>query len=262
MTVFCYQHHINDWRNDTGDLSLEQKGAYRELLDWYYATEGRLPSDIDKLCRMLGVQTQSERTATAEMVQRFFTDVDGLLTQKRAEKELKKLKDKSLKASQAAKIKHLASANAERTHSERTANQEPRTNNQEPVKNPPIVPQKITNPFFDELWEIWIPYDQDKGSKKKAMQSYNTARKSVSHETIIGGANKYLIFCHARGQRTKHVTTWINQNGWENEYPEPVSSPATSANGKPTYADSIKTAAQTACRVLQERESLREEDVF
>lgn len=156
MSIFCYQHHINDWRTKTAGLSLEEKGAYRELMDWFYALEGRLPSDQERLCRILGVQTQSERTAIAYITQRFWSETpDGFLTQSRAAKELEKIKTKSIKASKSAQSKYnkdLDSANAERTQSERSANQEPRTNNQEPeLREEECVDLNHAVELFNEL---------------------------------------------------------------------------------------------------------------
>ncbi len=155
MPIFCYQHHISDWRRDTAHLSLEQRGAYRELLDWFYFTDGNLPADMQSVCRLLGVQTQSERKAVAEVIRQFFIESNGLLSQKRCESEIAKIKNKSAAASEAAKIKALKykerhSADAKRTHSERYANHESRTMNQEPItkdnpnglsEKPPLPPQ-------------------------------------------------------------------------------------------------------------------------
>lgn len=143
MSIFCYQHHINDWRSSTASLTLVQRGVYREMLDWYYVTEGKLPADIKKISRLIGAETRKEKDAIKHiMVNYFCTNSAGFLQNKRSDIELERIKLKQKKASVSAKIKHLASANAQRTHSERSANQEPITNNREEVskKEPPIVP--------------------------------------------------------------------------------------------------------------------------
>jgi len=166
MSIFCYQHHINDWRTKTAGLSLEEKGAYREMMDWFYALEGKLPADQDALCRILGVQTQSERNALAVITEKFWLVTEGgFLTQKRAAEELTKIKIRSEKAQKSARSRYnkdLDSANAERTQSERTANQEPITNNQEPYIDSPLPPTRededqAVNLFNETAARMGIP---------------------------------------------------------------------------------------------------------
>lgn len=137
MSVFCYQHNIPRWRRKTSHLPLEKKGAYRELMDAYYENDGRIPYDLKKIYRILGVQTQSERRAIAEIVEEFFEEKDGYLSQKTCDEELQRIYKKSEKARSSARAKHNKNndnppANAQRTdkptHSEgiceRSANNE------------------------------------------------------------------------------------------------------------------------------------------
>src|SRR6185437_14151386 len=124
MNIHYYQHYIDACRRDTAHLTLEERGAYRELLDAFYFMGGRLPSNIDQVCRIIGVQTQSERKAIARVLKHFFEEKDGFFSQKREQKELQKISDRSDKASKSAQAKHKknndtptanAHANAERT---------------------------------------------------------------------------------------------------------------------------------------------------
>lgn len=144
MNIFCYPFNIQDWRRDTAGLSLEERGVYRELLDWYYMTDGKLTADLKRLERMIGVHSDSERTALATIVNQFFDikEINDLtsanavrtLCQKRADDELSKIKSRSISASNAARLRHenaksnknneLTSANALPTQCERNANYE------------------------------------------------------------------------------------------------------------------------------------------
>lgn len=117
MTIFCYTRHINNWREDAAELTLEQRGAYSELIDWFYSTDGHLPADIRKIHRLLGVQTLSERRAITYIIEKFFTEKDGFLFQNGCVKQLKAIHERSEKARGSAYAKYnknnsLDSANA------------------------------------------------------------------------------------------------------------------------------------------------------
>ena len=54
--IFCYQHHIEKYDTDTVGLSILQHGAYRRLLDFYYKTGAKLPSDLKLLYIIISCQ--------------------------------------------------------------------------------------------------------------------------------------------------------------------------------------------------------------
>lgn len=68
-----YPFNIGDYRKDTPHLSLIQHGAYRQLLDWCYASEKALPTDPDMLCRICGAVTKPEREAVTSVLEEFFS---------------------------------------------------------------------------------------------------------------------------------------------------------------------------------------------
>jgi uncharacterized protein YdaU (DUF1376 family) len=67
-----YPHFPGDYICDTAHLSLAQHGAYRLLLDHYYATAAPLPADVDALYRICRAFDQSERTAVGFVLGQFF----------------------------------------------------------------------------------------------------------------------------------------------------------------------------------------------
>lgn len=76
-----------DYLRDTGDLSLTEHGAYRVLLDHYYATDGRLKADQAALFRICRAMTEDEQAAVGKVVRQFFTvDPEGNLHNKKADK--------------------------------------------------------------------------------------------------------------------------------------------------------------------------------
>ena len=56
-----YKHYIGDYQRDTGHLSLAEHGAYRLMLDAFYATGKPLPADKKALYRLLRAATAVER---------------------------------------------------------------------------------------------------------------------------------------------------------------------------------------------------------
>lgn len=129
MKIFCYQRNIELWRRKTAKLSLQQRGIYSELIDWYYCTGGDMPSDIDELCRMIGATKRNERENLISIIsnQDLFTIQGAKLVQKMCDETLSFIAQKSAKAAVSARSKHnknndLNGANAQRSDSERSAN--------------------------------------------------------------------------------------------------------------------------------------------
>lgn len=69
MKAFFYKRDIEKWRRKTSYMSLEQRGIYSELIDWYYCTGGYLPADLDELCRMVGATKRSERESVKRVME-------------------------------------------------------------------------------------------------------------------------------------------------------------------------------------------------
>lgn len=86
-----YKHFLGDYARDTADLSLLEHGAYRVLLDHYYARHGEMPADLTKLERVCGARSTAERKAVQEVANRFFpVNGDGRRHNKRADQEIEK----------------------------------------------------------------------------------------------------------------------------------------------------------------------------
>jgi uncharacterized protein YdaU (DUF1376 family) len=100
-----YPMYVGDWRSKTSHLSLAEKGAYLELLNHGYSVKGGLPNDLQKLCRICGADHVTEITVVKAIIAEFFTlEKDGLLHNKRSDKELIKLKDFSEEQSRKGKL--------------------------------------------------------------------------------------------------------------------------------------------------------------
>lgn len=66
-----------------------ERGAYRDLLDSYYQSNGRLRSDLPSLFRICGAVMPEEQAAVKQVVAEFFRDAEpGFLKNPRADIEL------------------------------------------------------------------------------------------------------------------------------------------------------------------------------
>lgn len=75
--------------------------------------------------------------------------------------------------------------------------------------------------MFDELWDAWEPFEMVKGSKQKALQSFLKLNGKEDPEKIIRSAKRYCAECERLKIKTKHLVTWINQEGWNDEQDKP-----------------------------------------
>ena len=83
-----YKHYIGDYQRDTGHLTLAEHGAYRLMLDAYYATGRPLPGQRKALYRLLRAESTSERRAIDAVASQFWETADGGLVNRRAALEI------------------------------------------------------------------------------------------------------------------------------------------------------------------------------
>jgi len=84
-----YKHWIGDYQRDTADLSLIEHGAYRLLLDAYYACTGELPGELVRLFRIARASTPEEQEAVRVVADRFFPLTStGIRRNNRADREI------------------------------------------------------------------------------------------------------------------------------------------------------------------------------
>ena len=83
-----YKHYIGDYQRDTGHLSLTEHGAYRLMLDAFYATGKPLPADKRALYRLVRAGSRQDRLAVDSVAAQFWETADGGLVNRRACVEL------------------------------------------------------------------------------------------------------------------------------------------------------------------------------
>jgi uncharacterized protein YdaU (DUF1376 family) len=152
--MYYYEHHIGDYRRDTGHLTLLEHGIYRQLLDTIYITESPLTSDLSELMRSHCVRMADEQKALENVLKDFFELTDSGYTHGRCERVINTFKAKSESAKASAKArwanksdnKQDVNANGMRTVCETDAfgmltnNHKPITNNHKPSKDQSETP--------------------------------------------------------------------------------------------------------------------------
>ena len=135
-----YSFHIADFALHTSHLTLEEEAIYRRLLDYYYDTESPIPKKTQPVIRRLRLGSYEE-TVGLILEEFFVLEADGWHNL-RADIEINAYHEKAEKArengrkggrpkkNRGQKTQPVILANPEETGSK--ANQEPRTNNQEP----------------------------------------------------------------------------------------------------------------------------------
>jgi uncharacterized protein YdaU (DUF1376 family) len=101
-----YAFYVGDYQSKTAHLSLLEHGAYRLLLDHYYATQHPLPNDPPKLFRICRARTPSERQAVLSTATEFFIKDGTLLRHETCDREIaKRLKYRDAQSAKA-KLRH------------------------------------------------------------------------------------------------------------------------------------------------------------
>ena len=218
--MFYYQHHIGDYRRDTGHLSLLEHGIYRQLLDRYYITEN--PLDANAM-RLVCVRTTDECEAYARVLADFFVERDGLYFHKRCEHEIDKFRGKASKARNSAKVRWNKNndlgidANAMRTHSEGNANQltnepinqstnqpiEPKIKQKKDTSRLAVMPEGFNKDIWDDFQVI---------RKAKAAPLTKTGLNGIAKQAGLAGISleSALQECCTRNWQSFRAD-WINK---------------------------------------------------
>jgi len=143
-----YQHHIGDYRAATAHLTNDEDLAYRRLLDMYYDTEQKIPTDTDWVARRIRMDVTVVESVLVDMFQE---DEDGWF-HSRCEREIEAFKGKLETASKAGKASAAKRAaekvNARSTTVQPTINHKPLTNNHKPMNTAPDgVSEKVWQDF-------------------------------------------------------------------------------------------------------------------
>ena len=108
--------------------------------------------------------------------------------------------------------------------------------------------------YSSEFETFWATYPR-KEAKRQAWKAWGKAIERATPEQITAGARRYADDPNRSDQFTKHGSTWLNADGWEDE-PLPAQSPSSASS--PTWVDIARAAAQQPDYIDGEVIELRE----
>lgn len=141
-----YDHHLGDYMRDTAHLSMLEDGAYRRLIDAYYAREKPLPSDLKDCSKLARASSKAERDAVAYVLKEFFEKTEDGYRQKRCDEVIASFYEKKRKAKESADARW----SHQRTQCERNANASETHMQSASEVDAPISHSPVTNPKEDK----------------------------------------------------------------------------------------------------------------
>jgi uncharacterized protein YdaU (DUF1376 family) len=234
--VNYYERHLGDYARDTAHLSMLEHGAYGLLLDRYYSTEAGIPAD--QAHRLARARSKDERAAVDAVLGEFFTLLDGVWINGRAEREVERAQTKIKAARENGKAGGRPKKNPETSEQKPTglllgsdletelkAHQIPDTRHQKTKTPQPPEKSGGDDPAgFAEFWNSW-PASARKQDRKKCAEKWRRSKF---------GANLPAIVAHV--EAAKQSKQW--RDGFE-------PAPLTYLNGE-RWADGAPVEAETA----------------
>ena len=231
-----YKFNIAEWSLSTGHLSLEEEAVYFRLVNHYYDTETAIPMETQSVIRRLRLASYSEIVEL--ILNEFFTKTakgfihnkcENLL--KEYKKTAKKNKTNGAKGGRPKKTKALSDSqkepngfpNGSQVEPKHNPNQEPLTNNQEPIKK--TLDQSDIDHCFSQFWESGIR----KVNKKKSLPlfvNHLVENADINGPTIFDLTTalvndvKSRIKVNQLGFSEMHPTTYFNGERWNDEIKE------------------------------------------
>lgn len=195
-----YPHNVGDYAKDTPHLSLAEHGAYRLLIDYYYATESPLPVAREASYMLLHCRTKQDRIIVDNLLLQFFhLEADGW-HHKRCDAEILKYRGKSAKRSAAAgvrwgKAQHANASTPMPSEPAQTMQMHMQLNNsshanQEPIKRtvsqPPVDNSTSSAAFAQKLRDLGV-----KVSDQNPMLASWSAMAPATLNAAIEQARRY-----------------------------------------------------------------------
>ena len=182
-----YPKNIGDYRRDTMNLSLLEHGVYMTLIDHYILNEKPLPLEQIDICWTIGARADDEKTAVCLLLSKFFTQTDKGYIHKRCDEEIAQYRLRADTARENGKKGGRRKPNPNPSLTQPLANQEPRTNNQEPYTK-----------LFEEFWNTYPHRNGNKKTRKESLvwwgkQDLVTLTKVLSS---VRKYKKYIERCH------------------------------------------------------------------
>jgi len=202
-----YPHHIGDYRSATAYLSNEEDICYRRLLEIYYDTERPIIPDT----RLLSRQTRVSQAVVEDILQEFFTLIDGFWHNGRADGEISRWYSKSAAAK--ANIEKRWEKKKNDTDVLRTNNKRNTKTYEHDTTQDPRPNKKELTLFFNEFWDAY----GKKVGKPNALKEWNKISPSDDEAKEIISAANSLRLSRPDPTYRKDPERWLKARGWEDE---------------------------------------------
>lgn len=260
--IFHVDFYAKDWLLDTQRLTLEERGAFIQIVAAIYHRGEAVEFDTQWLSSLLNCSKRKADSVVTALHEKGFIYIteEGKITQKRAAEELQKAQKRRENAVKNARKSHENSSKNERKSDEKegelkenkdldsASHQTPDTRHQ---YKPPIVPHDETEKPPDKFIEFWKVYPKQRaGSAKKARMAWNSAliEERATEEEIIDGARRYANSHEVARGFAKGAAAWLNDDRWTSDYSRrPVDAQA--ARGNTGYMAELE---ETAHRLMAE----------
>jgi uncharacterized protein YdaU (DUF1376 family) len=219
--VNYFDLHIGDYEAATAHLSHVEDAIYSRMLRLYYRQEAPLPVSPEVVARL--IRSTDQIDVVKAILLEFFTLADDGWHKTRCDEAIAKYREKAGKASNNAKSRWAnvkkeceRNAGALPTHSERNANQEPITNNQERAKakgGQLALPDWLSS----EAWSDWHAY-------RNARKGWTPKARELSLRT--------LTELWATGHDPRAVIHQSIERGWTGLFPVKGQGPPAPAGGE------------------------------
>lgn len=110
-----YAFYIGEYAAHTQFITLHQDLAYRRLLDLYYMSEKPLPQDPARVAKMIGMTEYQDDVL--EVLNEFFAQSGEGWTNKRADIEIERIREKTSQAKRAAQARWRSASKAPKSGS-------------------------------------------------------------------------------------------------------------------------------------------------
>jgi len=200
--MYYYQHHIGDFIKSTSRLTDSQAMAYLRLIWLYYDKDGHVINDSEQLAFEIGSDIK-----TVQMIVKTYFEVNGeYLKHSRCDKELQGYLNKSAGGKKGAESRWKNKVSDSipitipmPTQCNPNANQEPITNNQEPVLSTTVAKATKGSRFsLQDIPEEWILFCR-------------TERNDLNPNSIFEGFKDYWIsLAGSKGVRSDWFAVWRN----------------------------------------------------
>ena len=200
--MYYYQHHIGDFIKSTSRLTDSQAMAYLRLIWLYYDKDGHVINDSEQLAFEIGSDIK-----TVQMIVKTYFEVNGeYLKHSRCDKELQGYLNKSAGGKKGAESRWKNKVSDSipitipmPTQCNPNANQEPITNNQEPVLSTTVAKATKGSRFsLQDIPEEWILFCR-------------TERSDLNPKSVFEGFKDYWVSVPgSRGVKLDWFATWRN----------------------------------------------------